>query len=104
MSRERSRLCRMFQNAAPFVYCIDCRAEASAIVPWSIVFAPPSGVIHVSEVSPSLARRVSYHGVRPGILAGVSTFVPCVHVRDAEVSASGLHVERGDGLAEKRRR
>lgn len=37
-----------------------------------------------------------HHGVRPGVAPGVSSLVPRVHVRKAEVCATALNIEGGN--------
>lgn len=88
------RLCRVLKHSAPAVHRRQCSSEASAVVPWPVVFAAPSSVIHRRHRAPQLARRVGNHRQRPLVVAGIPRFVPCVYPRPTRVTPVRLYVER----------
>jgi hypothetical protein len=65
----------MLQHAAAAVHSIKREAEAAAIIPWAVVFATPSSVVHIRHLSPQLAGRMSDDGIVARVGARVSRLV-----------------------------
>lgn len=87
---------RVLENAAPTSDGCQRRGEASAIVPWLIVLAAPTGEIDMREPRPKLAGRMGHHRPRPGIGTSVAGSIPGLDSRHAEVAAIRGNEQRGN--------
>jgi hypothetical protein len=89
---------RMLQDAAPLAYSGKRSLKAAAVIALDLADARSFDEQRLSgpQLAPPLARRMTNHGVRSRIKAGVAGFIPRIDAGQAVVAPAVLDVEGSD--------
>ena len=82
---------RVLKHSAKPSHAVQCSGKATAVIPWAVVLAAPSGVIHRRHRAPQLAGRVRYHWQRSGVSPGVPFLRPSINSRQVCIAPVRLH-------------